>query len=705
MGWSKLKVRRDGLTRSGNTFDHGFNSIEAVRMTVTTVVGSEVRVRYSDLEQRGGPIHGEAEYCYCYVRDDGSYVAKSAPSEPSKRYNFESEGASVEIPADPSRDPQVNYIWLFRRGAGLDQFYRVKAEPHTPGNTGAVTILDDLTSADALVVDIKLEPFNVPPPDDIIDIEGPYYDRLFALTATHLYPSKRLQPDDFDTEQVIRVAGADERALWVKKALGGLYIGTTKDVYLLSGSGAELPDGTMDFNLQNLNIDNPPISEAVAQEGNQLVYLAADGWRAMGGSNSVLLVGDTSLLYRGKTRHGVSPVNVSDGRFRAAIAYGFLSVITPEGASTDSSGVLYRFKFSTQRWYRHPYAVSWKSLFREPDGTLIGGSTDGFGWNLDTGTQDAGVDIPVTFWTREDDLDHAFARKDPHDFRVLLDTGGNACSIALHLDHATAAAMTLAANTATIAESLHNLTTLSSFRNIQLRVTGSFDTFRWASLNLGYHVLPMLMRGHVTPSNFNHPGVKTTVGLQLRVCTLGQAVTFTPILDNVADEAFIVTSQTDEPINYTHMFTYPARQIEEIYLKIAGDVEMYSWEPIVTAKVPLGTLVYDTGPMDLGQGEIIWPRETWIKAVCGDDLFVEWYFDGVQYGTVVATVEESLIGTAAKIRVPVPRGFKGRVPRCVITSCEPFFPYWVEFTRRQTQGAIEKPPDRHLTPFGSQVPA
>ncbi len=705
MGWTKLKVRRGDIQRHGTTFDHGWDTVDAVRISVATVPGTEVRVRFCDLIQTSGPIYGEVEYCYVYVRDDGSYVAKSAPSAVSVRKNFESEGAMVEVPADASRDSQINYIWLFRRGGGLDQFYRVKAEPITPGDTGAIQIEDDLSAVDALTVNIKLEPFNTTPPDDIIDIEGPYYDRTFVLTATHLYPSRRLSPDTFDTEQVIRVAGADERALWVKKALGGLYIGTTKDIYQLSGTGGEFPDGTMDFTLQNLNIDNPPISEAVAQEGNQLVYLANDGWRAMAGAGTVLITGETSLLYRGKTRHGVSPVNVSTGRFRAAIVRGYLTAITPEGASTTSSQVLYALKIADGRWHRFPHTVAWRSIFREPDGTLIAGTTTGLVKALDTGTQDDSVDIPVVLWTPEDDIGHPFARKDPHDFRIMINTGGADASIGLHLDHATAAAMTLTANNALIGEDLFHLMTLSYFRNIQLRVTGSFSTFRWASLNLGYNVLPMVRRGQVPPSNFGHPGVKTVVGLQLRVCTLGAAVTFTPVLDNVEDDAFTVTSVADEPVNYTHMFSYPARQVEELYLKITGDVELYSWEPIITAKVPLGTLVYDSGPMDLGIGELIWPREVWIKAVCGDDLFVVLYFDGVEYGTVLANVPQELRNTAAKIRVPIPRGYKGRIPRLVITSCEPFFPYWFEFARKQTRAAIEKPPLRHDAHFGGQVNA
>ena len=702
MGWNKMRVRRGDMIRSGNSFDKGWNTVKAVRMTVTTVIDSEVRVRYCDLRQTGGPIYGEVEYVYCYARVDGTYTTLSAPSAVSRRYNFESESAMVEIPADASRDAQVNEIWLFRRGAGLEDFYLVKQEPCA--GTGALSILDDFTAVDALVLDVPLQPDNTVPPSDVIDIEGPYYDRLFALTAKYLYPSRRRMPDTFDVKQVIQVAGEDERCLWVKKSTGGLYIGTTKDVYVLSGSGNELPDDTIEFTLTNLNIDNPPISEAVAQEGNQLVYLAADGWRALSGSGSVLLVSTTSLLYRGKTRHGVSPVNMA-GRFRAAIAHGFLSIITPEGVDSADSPVLYRYKFESAQWYRHILASDLRSIFREPDGTLIASDTAGGCWELDTGTGDEGADIAIVAWTREDDIGHPFARKDPHDFRCLLDTGGDVASIGLCLDHAAVAAMTLSATQSGIAESLFNLSALASFRNIQVKITGSFSTFRWTAFNMGYHVLPMVMRGHTPPSNFGYPGVKTVVGLQLRVNTLGQAVTITPVLDGINDTAFVVTSATDEPVNYTHMFTYPARQVEEIQLLLGGDVEMYDWQPIVTAKVPLGTLVYDSGPMDMGSGEFIWPSEISIKAVCGDDLLVQLYFDGLDYGTLVASVEPALRGTAAKILVPVPRGYKGRIPRLVITSCEPFFPYWIEMVRRQTKEASEKEPLRYQTPLGGDVPA
>lgn len=699
MPWNILKVRRGDMFRTGFTFGRGWDTVEAVQLTLKATDAANLEVRFDDLKQYGGPIVGEVEYKYIYVRNDGTYIAMSAPSATSLRAVFESEGASVTIPADGSRDSQINEIWLYRRGAGLEDFYRVAVE--TVAGTGAVTITDNVSATDALIINIKLQQDNTVPPDDIIDIEGPYYDRTFALTATTLYPSRRLSPDTFSTNQSILVAGSDETALWVKKALGGLYIGTTKDIYLLSGTGAELPDATMDFTLTPLNIDNPPRSKAVAQEGNLLCYMAADGWRSISGGGSSLLVGNTSLLYRGKARHGVSAINTS-GRFRGVIAQGNLLAITPEGASDQSSTVIYRYRFSSNRWYRHVYPANLRNIYREPDGVVTFSDDAGFVWLLDSGTTDNGADIPVTMWTREDDIGNPFARKDPHDMRFLLDTGGDLARIAFHLDHSTTASKVLQATRYTMGEELFELSDLAAFRNVQMRVTGSFSVFKWANLNLGSNTLPMVFRGQTSPSNFAYPGVKTIVGLQMRVCTLGAPRTFTVFLDGVQDDDFVVQSDADEPVNFTHMFEYPARRAVELQLTVDGDVELYNWEPIVTARVPLGTLVWDSGPMDLGTGEFIWPRELWIKAVCGDDLYVESFFDGVAFGAVTVPVAAALRGTAAKLRVPIPRNYKGRVPRIVITSCEPFYPYWYEFVTRQTRAGLEKPPLRVDARFGQQ---
>jgi hypothetical protein len=46
-----------------------------------------------------------------------------------------------------------------------------------------------------------------------------------------------------------------------------------------------------------------------------------------------------------------------------------------------------------------------------------------------------------------------------------------------------------------------------------------------------------------------------------------------------------------------------------VVLDVSGDVELYNWEPLVTAKRPLGILAWDSGPLDLGAPDLTWVRD------------------------------------------------------------------------------------------------
>ncbi len=702
MGWIKLTTTRSELGRAGLTFGKDFSTVRAVRFIANADIsqGESTEVRFSDTEILGGPITSQVQYCYIYVRDDGVYIAKSGPSDIMEKISLEAQGAVIQIPADASRDSQVNKIWLFRRGRTLGgAFYRVAAVDVS--GTGAVTINDELSDADALIVNIRLEGDNERPPVNIIGIEGPYYDRLFALTATHLYPSRRLNPESFSAGQVILIAGADERALWVRKAIGGLYVGTTKDIYRISGTGAELPDGTMDFLKQPLNIDTPPISESVAQDGNLLVYLAADGWRTISGGGSELLTRGTSLLYHGKARHGVSAINIATGRFRAAIVGGQLSAITPEGESFTSAKTIYQYRFSNDHWYRHVYSRYWRSIIRAPGGILLAGDIFGFVWRLDAGTLDQGENIPVEMRTRDDDLGEPFARKDPQDLRILVNTGGAQGLIELYFDHFyPIASSALQFSRSWVGERVFNISDNFSFNHIQMKLTGSFPAFNWAGYKIGYATHPLTTNGEMPASDFGYPGVKTISAIQMRVGTFGQPRIFTPIVDGIAYPPFTVTSGPDDPVNYTHAFYSDAVHAVELGLAVDGNIEMYSWTPLITAKRPLGIKVWDSGPLDLGTRETIWPRELWMKVEATADLSVSLFFDNILLGTVTAEIEGISI---TKVRIPLPRGYKGKVPRFIIRSTEPFYPYWFEFVRRETGDVSEKKPIRVDAGFGGQV--
>jgi hypothetical protein len=601
-GWNELTCRRGGPAAALDHMQHKFltagkdwSTVRAIKIVAIVHGGAENPVAFDDLRMSGGPVtDGEVTWKYVYAAVSDTTITLSAPSAASGSTALRSQGAIVTVPADASRNNQITEVWLYRQTLGLGDYYRVATA--AVSGTGAVEFATQLSDEDALSLNIRLEPDNHPPPDDILGIAGPYFDRIFTLTASGLHPSRRRTVDTFAASQEIRLGGNEETAYWIKQSLGGLYIGTSRDIYLLEGDGAELPDGSMNFLIRPLNVDHAPINDGVGQDGNLLIYCADDGWRAMAGAGSESLTGVTSLLYRGKTRHGVSPVNLTGGRFRAAVAKGQLVCLTPEGASTANTPVLYRQVGRGGPWYRHTYTPTFRCVYREPDGTLIASDTSGFVWMLDNGTTDAGAAIPVTLWMRVDHDGEPFVRKDPLDLRLLLDTGNVAAVAALHLDNNGAAALTLAPTANGLSIAVFDLVSLPAFTHVQLRLTVTTGVFRLETFALSYKTLPRPFLGRTPESNAGYGGEKVLGGLQLRLCARGAVRTLTPYLDGVALTPFTVVTATDEPDTHIHQFT-ATQTGTDLSFSVDGDIELYEWEPIVLYQLPVRLKVWENIPL------------------------------------------------------------------------------------------------------------
>jgi hypothetical protein len=120
-----------------------------------------------------------------------------------------------------------------------------------------------------------------------------------------------------------------------------------------------------------------------------------------------------------------------------------------------------------------------------------------------------------------------------------------------------------------------------------------------------------------------------------------------------------------------------------------GDVEVYAMTPLVTTRRPLGVKSWDSGPIDLGRNELTWLRGMRIKVKAGADLTVTPYFDAFAFPAVTVVIGAA-IDAASVFDVWMPRTYKGRVPRLVITSTSPFYPYWIQPILRSTGAATAK---------------
>ncbi len=534
-----------------------------------TTGGAAAAVIFDDIQILGGvarPLTGTYGAIVVAVRNDGNYEALSGPSPASANVILKGQGLNVQLTPEfiAALDSQVNELWVYVSGGHLDNFYRaaVATAPFTATGTpfdytspfesttftsvsghGGYTQLFEAAYAnlsvsggpasynyaweetllytsilsfpytvpvtssevDMLETDLVLETDNLVPPDNIIGIEGPHYDRTMCLTAQYIYPSREIDPDAFSAGEVVRVGDPTETALWIAKLNERLYVGTTRDIYFMDGDWAPLPDGGINVVKRPLGVTNPPVSKAFARGkingSDQLIYLSAAGWCTLGGE--LLTNNAIDLLWRGETRHGVPAVNITSAsaRFRAAISKNILFALTPEYPNTTSSAVIHAYHFTKQKWYRFGYPQAFRSLYTEPDGSLIAGDSSGFIRQLDISTKtDDGALIGIDLRLKNDDNGQPFNSKDAQNFTVRLDTGLLAATIAYHLDGNAipgTISTTVTQGTASL-PTIADVTALTGFYQQQLRVTGSFSTFAFRGYQMGYLDSPQPLLVHDT---------------------------------------------------------------------------------------------------------------------------------------------------------------------------------------------------------------
>ena len=545
-GWNLFSVARGRFDRHGHTAGKNWSTVKAVRVSVVgRAGGSAAAVRLDEIAITGGaerPYTGRYKVAVVGVYNSGTYTGKSAPSALSAELEVKASGLTVTVPAGVvnALDSQVTELWVYLMGGTLDGFYRAAVK--TGGPFSGVQTINVITSErDLLITNLRLERTNTTPPDDIVGIAGPHYDRVLCLTAQFVYPSQPLNLDSFDAGQGIRVGDASETAYWIEQIQQQVYVGTSKDIYVLDGDWTARPDGSLNVLKRGLGLSHPPIGKTVARDGSMLVYLAGDGWRVLGAETAMMA--DVDLLYRGQTRHGVSAVNLSTGRFRAALVHGVLTAITPEGASTTDSRVLHRFDVRKGRWYRHTYPTAWRSLHVEQDGTLLAGGHDGYVWQLDTGTLDHATAIPVVVWTPVLDDGKPVTPKDLTQVQTTCDVGGGTLSLAVHLDGASVPATTVTTTASSLTPTSSSLTAVASSTRVQLRMTGDLSTFRFYQAGVTYVDEPM-----ITGTWDSGPvdlGTVTTafVGELWVKAAAPNGFTATPYFDGAATTARTVTSR------------------------------------------------------------------------------------------------------------------------------------------------------------------
>jgi len=532
--WVRYSIPRGKMERVGATSGKGWSTAVGVRLIAQfSAAGGKVDLDYVTIS--GGIEHaltGKFQARAVYVYNSGTYQGKSGISETSAQVDL--RGGALSVTVDPSADTQVNETWVFIMGGGLNNFYRGAV---ISGNGGTVSIgTPEVTLA---ILNVTLEN-NSPPPDDIIGIVGPHAGRTWVLTPTQLCPSRRNNPDSFDLTQAVTVGDASETPYWVVlTSEGNLFVGTSKGVYRIGGKGLEFPDGTTDISKDSISIE-PPIDYGVTTDGFVIYYIASDGWRAYAGGVSRRIVGALDELYKGYDRYGVKAVNLGSGhaRFRCATFNGKLFALSGEGiaGNDEYSPALHVFDPQSPVRERRLYPFNITLLYREPDGGLLVGCTDGFVREIEVTESDSGAFIPYELWTPDNYGGAPLNYKDPFGMEALSDTGNTVATMALHVDSSDTAAATVSWISNGFQAIARRLDTLTPFRAIQARITGAASRFTLREFSLNYRLRPQrrlfVDTGYVdTGRNFitwiRRIRIKARIKAQLTVIAYFDDVAFT----------------------------------------------------------------------------------------------------------------------------------------------------------------------------------
>lgn len=396
-----------------------------------------------------GVLTGDYEYAQVNLFVNGNYSAKSARG-PIGTLTLSAQQATV-TPQNPSvPSSNATEAWIFRRGVNLDTWYRIARV------TSYGSFSDNMSDADALALGITLNDFllsinSTDIPNAILACVGLIYRRFVYFTAAQVLISDINSPDSLDSRTIIgySTAGAGEVFKWaIKTSKNTILVGTTKDVYCLSGTFIQLPDGFLDVSLDPLGVDNPPVGTEATLLGSSVIYMSKSGWVAcsINGNTVSLVIPNLDRYFNGDRGNGYGTfLPVIDGTVRYSCVVTknkFYGIIREDFRTLGTTNTAIQvYDFIRKYWRVQYHGIGLAPLFLSTllDGTVIGyDATDKFikkyNYRYDSGvaqTLDDGSNTnqAITFRTIFQDHGKPRNRKDLYTLTIRGKTGSNSVGV------------------------------------------------------------------------------------------------------------------------------------------------------------------------------------------------------------------------------------------------------------------------------------
>src|SRR5438132_4469930 len=587
-----VKMRRGDFVRFG-TGDQTWENVYGVRLTFIgnpsqqiNYIGSYISANpVIDIVGGSHSQNGTYQFAQVNVNNTGSYLALSPLGPISKVVSISNTQARIVL--QTPTDPQVNEIWVYARSAGgvndlglssgLDKWYRVLVVTNvsvSPWVSGVVPI--QVGDLEALEINITFDPRLVTAQpagisEKFLEIIGPVNGRHYYFTPSFMYPSDQNDPDLIASFLGIRTCGSNsEIFLWARLITSGIIlVGTSIDIYILTGTFNTLSDGSVDITYLPLGCKFPPMTSDCAVYSGNVFYLSSDGWRSYSyygnnpnnisgtssnpsGSNPLLVSPNTDLLYRGDSRYGYTAPSLTfvPGTVRYPVVI--------------ARNKLFCFIYNQTRCEVYDFIRNyWRVLITSstPSAACAADAEDGSGvyaafgaviYNIDRRdslAQTVNVLSPIL------DGGYLLQRKDPCAVKIRFLATGGTVSLSIITELGSYSVSTTLAS-ASIAEVVCVPPNLTPFKQFQWKVSSSSVTnFVLESVSLTFVPRPIpfstiLIRNE----DFGIVARKRILDWGF-VLDTSQAVsaTFTPILDNVAQAPVAISTveKTSVPFPFT----------------------------------------------------------------------------------------------------------------------------------------------------------
>lgn len=722
-----FQIPRSAFIRVGNS-SAGWESVYSIRITFNC---QDTTRTFAEIFPHGNAttiagfcfVGGNAsqdpgwwQFAQMNVRNDGTYLAKSQLG-PATGLIPILLGQAVLTLQTPT-DSQVNQVWVFARSqpvfggsAALENWMCVAQLTNLTNLTGIV-INFSIADATALGIQANTNLISIASSsitDKIVSIVGPIHGRWFYFTQTFLYPSDVNDPDIVDASLAIRISGStSEIVLWAVQVSDSIIlVGTSVDIYILTGTFVTLPDGSVDVYYRPLGVKFPPITYDVTVFNGIAYYYATDGWRSIKPTSENINITTPNIdrLYRNELPLNIYNYYPGNTRFQPGqLRAPCTTALNKFWGAPVQANVLHIYDFARQYW--RPYGfndfATAFAITSTQDGHILLFTGDGNLWdiNLYNNKQFNGSNASFDFLTPVFDGGEPYKRKENYCIKLRCYTGGSGTvNVMLIKDDGTFATVqqNIASNVIVGAtgplpqEIFFDINTQTQFcKTWQFYIWGTVADFIFSDIEINYDLRPQQLTSfRILNQNFGTASPKRMRDWPVVIDTMGNEVFI-----QIAGDGTLLTDNTVQTVNTPPQSPLTVHNFINVDL-LATDYSMYInggpfelhkvLPPDIVQTLPLPRLFDQVGPDELFQfGRI---KKIEIRLYAGNNTRIPYTL----YFNDNSVVSSTIVVVPNKEASYFLGGFKesggGEIVRIEFggnTLTDPFYRYYVRLQVQKT---------------------